>query len=110
MKIADNSGVWLTNTAQFALHDSESNTRFEPQEPTKATLTQFVKDQPTIIRCADPTTDISDKQQAKLDEQIAQDEADRQAREKQAEQTRLASDAAGGADPAPAPVADTAKK
>ena len=85
-KIVDRAGVWLINTAQFPLHDSQSNTRFEPGEPTKAALTQFVKDQPTIVRCADPSADLTTKEQEKLQSQVETDEKERLAREAAAEQ------------------------
>ena len=77
MNIADKNGVWLVNEGQFAIVDPLSNTRFEPGEPVKATHTQWVKDQGTIKRCGDPTSDLNEKEQAKLAAQNAADEAAR---------------------------------
>lgn len=77
MNIADKNGIWLVNEGQFAMVDPVSNTRFEPGEPVKATHTQWVKDQSTIKRCGDPTSDLSEKEQARLG---SQNEADEKAR------------------------------
>jgi hypothetical protein len=77
MNIADKNGIWLKNEGQFAIVDPISNTRFEPGEAVKATHTKWAKDQPTIKRCGDPTSELSEKEQAKLDQQNAADEAAR---------------------------------
>lgn len=98
MPIADKTGIWLVNRGQFAMIDHETNTRFEPGEPVKAAYTDFLKSQPTIERCADPSNDLSEKEQARLQEQIAADEAARQAREAAAEQTMAADNAKQSAD------------
>lgn len=102
MSVINKSGVWLVNRAQFALHDPESSTRFEPGEPTKATLTDWVKAQPTIQRCADPSADLSEKDQAKLQAQIDADEAERLAREAAAEAAMAAANAGVAAETAAA--------
>lgn len=80
-----NPRVWLINKAQFPFVDPESGTRFEPATPIKAELTEFVKAQPTIIRCANPDDDLSPKELEKLQAQIEADEAERVARERAAE-------------------------
>lgn len=54
MRIVDPAGKWFVNSAQFAFNDPESNTRFEPHEPTKATPTTWIEGQPTINEVEDP--------------------------------------------------------
>lgn len=102
MNIVDKNGVWLQNEGQFALVDPISNARFEPGEPIKATHTKWVKDQPTIKRCGDPTSDLTAREQAKIDEQNA---ADEQARIDAQVAAEAAQAAARGEAPAAAPAA-----
>ncbi len=54
MFIADPYGVWFKNTAQYQMHDPESNTLFIPDTLTKATPTAWIKSQPTIVAQPDP--------------------------------------------------------
>jgi len=42
MKIADSSGKWYVNKGVYPFVDSESGTRFEPGEKTKATPTSWM--------------------------------------------------------------------
>lgn len=97
-----NPRIWLINTSQFPMLDYETGTRFEPGTPIKAELTDFVKIQPTIIRCADPNNDLSEKEHAKLQAQIDADEAERVAREQAAADAMAAAN--GQVVEAPAPV------
>lgn len=90
MKIADNSGTWYVNRAQFPMFDSDSKTRFEPGEPTKATVTAWLKAQPTMEICADPSIEVTDKVQAKIDQANAAADAEREAATALAEAARLA--------------------
>lgn len=54
MFIADPQGIWLKSTAAYQMHDPISNTLFLPDTLTKATLTEWVKGQPTITEQPDP--------------------------------------------------------
>lgn len=54
MFIADPYGTWLKNTALYQMNDPISNTVFLPDTLVKATLTEWVKGQPTIIPQPDP--------------------------------------------------------
>lgn len=107
MNIADKNGTWLQNEAQFAMTDPISGTRFEPGEPIKATHTKWVKDQPTIKRCGDPTSDLTAREQAKLDEQNV---ADEQARIDAQIAAEAAQSAARGEAPTAAPAAPAAQE
>jgi hypothetical protein len=97
MNIADKNGTWLQNEGQYAMVDPISGTRFEPGEPIKATHTQWVKDQPTIKRCGDPTSDLSEKDAIRL---AAQNEADERARQEALAAAEAAQAAARGEQPA----------
>lgn len=105
-----NPRVWLINNAQFPFVDPETGTRFEPATPIKAELTDFVKMQPTIIRCANPDDDLSPKEQEKLDAQIAADEAERVAREAAAEAATAAANGQAAAEQPAAPAEQPAKE
>lgn len=85
MKIQDPKGVWLVNRGQFRFIDGENGTVFEPQEPTKALRTQWVKNQAVIVRCIDPTQENTDEAQAELDALNAQDAQERGERMEAAE-------------------------
>ena len=54
-KIFDVSGVWLVNKAKFAFVDPTTGARFEPEVPTQAVQTEWVKGQPTISLWEDPS-------------------------------------------------------
>lgn len=88
MNIADKNGIWLTNDGDYPLFDGTTNIMFQPGEPVKATHTAWVKAQPSIKRCADPTADLSDKEQIKLDSLNATDEAAREAAQIAADKVR----------------------
>jgi hypothetical protein len=81
-----NQRVWLKNTTEFPMVDPYSGARFEPGEATKAELTKWVHEQPTIIRCPDPNDEPTEKDLAKINAQNEADEADRLARAAAAEQ------------------------
>jgi hypothetical protein len=57
MRIVDPKGVWYVNNGVFRMHDPESKTVFEPAELTKATATTWIKSQPTMAECPDPTAE-----------------------------------------------------
>lgn len=97
--VADKNGTWLKNEGEYALFDGTSNTRFEPQEPIKATVTDWVKAQPTIKVCADPSVDVNGRMQAQIDAANAAAEAEREAARVAAEATQAA--ARGETPPAP---------
>lgn len=54
-KVIDPKGEWFVNSAAFPLHDPVSGTVFEPNTPTQATATPWLKGQPAIKEWVDPT-------------------------------------------------------
>ncbi len=53
--IADRAGTWLVNTGAFRMPDPSTGIIYEPGTPTKGTHSDWVKGQPTIEECGDPT-------------------------------------------------------
>ena len=61
MRIVHPDGEWLVNRAQFAFTDPTTNTTFQPGEVTKATLTDWIKSQPTFAKVPDPLAKPTEK-------------------------------------------------
>lgn len=93
MKIDDNNGVWLKNTAQYRFQDPDSGTCFEPGEAVKAKLTDWVVMQPCIVRVEDPTSEATEKSAAALEALQAEDDAARLARDANADAIHAADNA-----------------
>lgn len=53
-KIYDADGTWWINTSAFPFVDPTSGCRFEPQVPTRAKVTDWMKTQPVIQVFTDP--------------------------------------------------------
>jgi hypothetical protein len=83
--MAETPRVWLRNEGSFPLPDPISGTRFEPGKATRAELTSWVLNQPSIKRCANPDDDPNEKDLQKIADQNAADELARQERERTAE-------------------------
>lgn len=83
-KVQDPKGVWLINIAKFGFVDPTNGTRFDPQIPTQAELTDWVKSQDAIIQpWVDPAEE--EAQKAALAEAAAAKEAEALAAKKPAE-------------------------
>ena len=61
-KVQDPKGVWLVNVGAFTFVDPTNGTRFDPQIPTQASLTDWVKTQDAIIK---PWVDPAEEEAAK---------------------------------------------
>ena len=48
--VHDSKGEWLVNLAKFSFVDPESGCRFDPNVPTKAKVTDWIKAQDAIIK------------------------------------------------------------
>ena len=55
MHIVDKDGEWFQNFGSYPLADGESGTVFHPGIPTKASVTKWLAQQPTIRSIPDPT-------------------------------------------------------
>lgn len=61
-KVQDTKGVWLINIAKFGFVDPTNGTRFDPQVPTQAAMTEWVKAQEAIIQpWSDPAEEEAQK-------------------------------------------------
>jgi hypothetical protein len=104
-KIFDAKGVWLVNLAKFSFVDPENGCRFDPQVPTQAPETEWVKAQEAVIKpWIDPTeaNEAAEKAAAEAEAKRLADEA----AAAEAEAKRLADEAAA----AEKAAADAAKK
>lgn len=55
-RIYDEKGQWFVNTGRFTLVDGDSKIPFDPGMPTKATETEWLKSQPTIVAAKNPVS------------------------------------------------------
>lgn len=59
--VHDTKGEWLVNLARFSFVDPESGCRFDPNVPTQAKVTDWVKAQDAVIK---PWVDPAEANQA----------------------------------------------
>lgn len=79
--VHDDKGEWLVNIAKFPFVDPEAGSRFEPNVPTKAKVTDWVKAQEAVIKpWVDPAEANAEAEKAAAEKA----EADRLAAEKAA--------------------------
>ena len=52
--ILDKDGSWFVNKGSFPFIDPTNGNRFEPETPTKAAATIWVKSQPALVAWVDP--------------------------------------------------------
>ena len=52
--ILDKDGSWFVNKGSFPFIDPTNGNRFEPETPTKAAVTIWVKSQPALVAWVDP--------------------------------------------------------
>ena len=92
--IHDNKGQWLVNLAKFPFVDPDSGCRFDPNVPTQAKVTAWVKSQEAVIKpWVDPAEANAEAEKAAAEAE-AQQLADEAAA---AEAQRLADEAAAAA-------------
>lgn len=57
MQIVDKDGQWFINTALYRFaHAARNSVVFDPQMPVKIKADDWIKGQPLIVACSDPTT------------------------------------------------------
>lgn len=65
-KVFESDGTWWTNTCQFPMVDPTSGCRFEPNVPTQAKQTEWMKGQVVIqpykaVKAAEPDKTVKTK-------------------------------------------------
>lgn len=60
MHIVDKDGEWFQNFGSYPLADGESGTVFQSGVPTKASVTKWLAQQPTIRSIPDPTAPVEE--------------------------------------------------
>lgn len=93
-KILNTSGEWFINIASFGFVDPTNGNRFDPQIPTKADATDWVKSQDAVIKpWVDPTNGEAEKAEAAAAAEAAKAEAEKLAAEEAAKAAEEASTA-----------------
>lgn len=97
-KILNSSGEWFINVAQFGFVDPTNGNRFDPQVPTKADATDWVKSQEAVIKpWTDPTNGEAEAAEAAAAAEKAKADAEAEAAAKAAEEAAAAEAAAAEA-------------
>lgn len=93
-KILNSSGEWLINIAQFGFVDPTNGNRFDPQVPTKADVTDWVKSQDAVIKSwTDPTNGEAEAAEAAAAAEQAKVDAEAAAKAAEAEAAKVAAEA-----------------